>query len=200
MEINLFRIITKFFIFILFLNCSFYSQEVTGDTLHNFPTFVVKGGWHNGSSNFNAGLSADFNAELPVGKNVYLGLNYDLMWGKGTYYNDYFNKTDIISNQSGMLGCYAKYKYYIKNISIYGAGEVGVTALTNEYKNYSVFGNLMQGSDLFIGWIIKSGAEYFLNRKLFIVIEPSFYYSFKTRSKFNNIFQVKTGIGYVFSK
>lgn len=195
---------TIVFIFFTFLSFQLYSQK-----MENFPVGPVlslKAGFHTADTdkyginsaygdNFPAGLSVDAAAEAYFGKGWYIGINYDLSFGRDKPYDSYYKYESPRSFVIYNFLPFVKYRYYSKRSAIYAAIGLGSTVITADYERGG------GSSDKMINYHARLGCDYLLDENVILSAEGIYIGMAELtmeNARMNKMIQFKLGIGCVF--
>jgi hypothetical protein len=144
---------------------------------------------------FPAGFSIDATVEAYFGKGWYIGLNYDLSFGKDSPYDIYLGYENPRSFVMYNFLPFVKYRYFFKRSAIYAAVGLGSTAISTDYDRGG------SGSDKMANFHFRLGGDYNLDENVILSAEGIYIGMAELTmesGRSNKMIQFKVGIGYVF--
>jgi len=175
----------------------------------NGPVISVKAGYHtkDGKDEYNMfpydngippGFCIDATAEIPTGKNWYLGLNYDLSFGDETRFDTFENSDVIRSITMFNFSPIVKYRFIRGDVSVNLGLGIGSSKIVFQYDR----GSLKETKTTMANFNFRFGSDYALTNHMLVSVEGVYYgmqeLSFDGGGRSNSIFLVKAGLGFVF--
>lgn len=202
------RVLFRFLLFLI-LSLQVISFAQANRYFSNGPVISMKSGYHtkDGKDEYNMfpydngippGFCIDATAEIPTGKNWYIGLNYDLSFGNETRF-DTFENTDVLRSMTMFnFSPIIKYRFIRGDVSVNLGLGIGSSKIVFQYDR----GSLKETKTTMVNFNLRFGSDYALKNHMLLSVEGVYYgmqeLSFDGGGRSNSVFQIKAGLGYVF--